>query len=197
MDTATRVQILDETDCIPHSTNPLGLSYLPNPSALTGYDTRSILKRSLTGLNSEFSFSLTTCLTNAEEPSLPYYLPIAGGRIIGFIPFPRVLVLCEMQSVSSRIWTRVAVSISYDDNHYTKGTSLVLQSGHSLGVGSYSSAEVQLVYSTAPANWAIRISVYIYIYIYIYITCKLADHRWGWSEGSVLLRCRGGCYSLP
>ena len=24
-----------------------------------------------------------------------------------------------MQSFSSRIWTRVAVSISYDDNHYT------------------------------------------------------------------------------
>ena len=32
----------------------------------------------------------------AEEPSLPFYLPIAGGRIIGFIPFPKVLVLCEM-----------------------------------------------------------------------------------------------------
>ena len=28
-----------------------------------------------------------------------------------------------MQSVSSRIWTHVAVSISYDDNHYTTGTS--------------------------------------------------------------------------
>ena len=28
-----------------------------------------------------------------------------------------------MQSVSSRIWTRVAVSISYDDNHYTTGTN--------------------------------------------------------------------------
>ena len=28
-----------------------------------------------------------------------------------------------MQSVSARIWTRVAVSISYDDNHYTTGTS--------------------------------------------------------------------------
>ena len=27
-----------------------------------------------------------------------------------------------MQSVSSRIWTLVAVSISYDDNHYTTGT---------------------------------------------------------------------------
>ena len=28
-----------------------------------------------------------------------------------------------MQSVSSRIWTRVAMSISYDDNYYTMGTS--------------------------------------------------------------------------
>ena len=36
-----------------------------------------------------------------------------------------VLVLCEMQSVSSRIWTRVAMSISYDDNHYTTGTFFV------------------------------------------------------------------------
>ena len=73
-----------------------------NPSARAGYDTRSIFKRSLTGLNSEFSF-YTSCLTKAEESSLPYYLPIAGGRIIGFIPFLRVLVLCEMQSVSSMI----------------------------------------------------------------------------------------------
>ena len=30
-----------------------------------------------------------------------------------------------MQSASSRIWTRVAVSISYDDNHYTTGTSCI------------------------------------------------------------------------
>ena len=29
-----------------------------------------------------------------------------------------------MQSVSARIWTRVAVSISYDDNHYTTATSI-------------------------------------------------------------------------
>ena len=29
-----------------------------------------------------------------------------------------------MESVSSRIWTRVVVSISYDDNHYTTGTSI-------------------------------------------------------------------------
>ena len=98
------------------------LTIFTNPSAQAGYDTRSTFKWSLTGLNSEFSFSLTSCLTKAEEPSLPYYLPIAGGRIIGFIPSPRVLVICEMQSLTSRILTRVAVSISYDDNHYTTGT---------------------------------------------------------------------------
>ena len=98
------------------------MSIFANPSARPGYDTRLIFKRSLTGLNSDFSFSLSSCLTKAEEYSLSYYLPIAGGRIIGFIPFPRVLVLCEMPYVSSRIWTRVAVSISYDDNHYTMGT---------------------------------------------------------------------------
>ena len=31
-----------------------------------------------------------------------------------------------MQSVSSRIWTRVAVSISYDDYDYTTGTSITV-----------------------------------------------------------------------
>ena len=33
-----------------------------------------------------------------------------------------------MQSVSSRIWTRVAVFISYDDNYYTMGTSYMYES---------------------------------------------------------------------
>ena len=80
----------------------------------------------LTDLNSEFSFSNTSCLPKAKEPSLYYNLPIAGGRIIGFIPFPRVLVLCEMQLAWPRIWTRVAVSISYDDNHYTTSTFIIL-----------------------------------------------------------------------
>ena len=106
----------------------LKITIFTNPSARAGYDTSSIFKRSLTDLNSEFSFSKTSCLTKAEEPSLSNYLPIAGGRIIGFIPFSRVLVLCEMQSISSRIWTRVSVSISYNDNHYTTGTSVCFES---------------------------------------------------------------------
>ena len=98
------------------------LSYLPTPPLGQDMTQGQFFKRSLTGLNSEFSFFLTNCLAKAEEPSLSY-LPIAVGRIIGFIPFLRVLVLCEMQSVSSRTWTCVAMSISYDDNHYTTGTS--------------------------------------------------------------------------
>ena len=61
-----------------------------------GWDKRSLCKQSLTGLNSEFSFSLTGWHTKAKEPSLSYYLHIAGERIVGFIPFPRVLVLYEM-----------------------------------------------------------------------------------------------------
>ena len=67
----------------------------PTPPLEQDMTQGQFFKRSLTGLNSEFSFSKTSCLTKAEEPSLSYYLPIAGGTIIGFILFPRVLVLCE------------------------------------------------------------------------------------------------------
>ena len=75
------------------------IPYLPIPSAQAGWHKVNFFKRGLTGLNSEFSFSKTSCRPKAEEPCLPYYYPITGGRIIGFIPFPRVLMLCEMQSV--------------------------------------------------------------------------------------------------
>ena len=72
--------------------------YVPTPPL--GQDmTQGQFLNSLIGLNSE----LSSCLTKAEERSLPYYLPIGGGRIIGFIPFPRILVLCEMQLAWSTI----------------------------------------------------------------------------------------------
>ena len=53
------VQILDKAVCILQALqlNDNTYPYLPNPSAQAGYDTRSIFKWSLTGLNSEFSFS--------------------------------------------------------------------------------------------------------------------------------------------
>ena len=46
-----------------------------NPSARAGYDTRSFFTRGLTGLNSEFSFSYTSCLSKAEEIVCPTIYP--------------------------------------------------------------------------------------------------------------------------
>ena len=47
------------------------------------------------------------------------------------------LALCEMQAVSSRIWTRVTVSIPYDDNHHTMldFSQLLMYSSNDLGWG--------------------------------------------------------------
>ena len=44
---------------------------------------------------------------------------IVGGRIYGFIPFPRVLEWCKKQTAWFRIWTLVITSISYDNNCYS------------------------------------------------------------------------------
>ena len=71
-------------------------------------------KWSTTGLTSVFLFQ-TGCHTKVKEPGLLYYLPIAEseeGEIVGFMPFPRLLVLCEMETVSFRIWTLVTAPIS-------------------------------------------------------------------------------------
>ena len=92
--------------------------YIPNPTSLAGCDTRSIFKRSLTGLNPELSFSLTGCLTKAKKLSLLCYLPIVGGRIIGFIAFLTVLVLCELGSpclfpTTLTITPRVSFTLAY------------------------------------------------------------------------------------
>ena len=46
-------------------------------------------RRGLTGLNSEFFFTLTSCHTTVEESCLPYLLPIARGRIFACIFFFR------------------------------------------------------------------------------------------------------------
>ena len=73
------------------------------PQLQTGYNTRSIFKPSTTGLNSEFSFSQTGCLTKTKEISLLYYLAIAVGRIDGLISFPKALALSETQRAACRI----------------------------------------------------------------------------------------------
>ena len=79
-----------------------------------GCDTILIFQQSLTGLNSEFTFPPTGLYPKVEEADLPYYLFIAR-----YMPLSRVLALFEMQTTLFRIWTWVAMSISYDDNRYT------------------------------------------------------------------------------
>ena len=86
-------------------------------------------KLSLTGFNSKFYFSYTGRMTKAKEPSLAYYesncSPSScgyGGKIVGFIIFPRILALLEMQIASSKIWTQMSVSISNNNNHYSMNT---------------------------------------------------------------------------
>ena len=92
--------------------------YLPKLSAQTGGDPRSIFKRSLTGLKWEFSFSLTSCQTKPQEPSLPYYSFLGGGITDWFIPLSRTLPWSEIQTASFMIWTPVSGSISCKDNYY-------------------------------------------------------------------------------
>ena len=80
-----------------------------------------IFSWSLTGFNSEISFSLTDRHNKVQEPVVPYYLLEAGRENSWereFMTFSRILVLWGMQTATSKIWTRVPVSISYGDNHY-------------------------------------------------------------------------------
>ena len=90
----------------------------PKPQPRIGGVIRSVFKRRLIGLNSGFSVSKTSC-PKVKEHSLPSYLSEAGGKIVWYICFPSVLELCEMLTTSSRNWTLVTVSISYDHNRYT------------------------------------------------------------------------------
>ena len=85
--------------------------YLSNLSTRVGCDTRSNFKQSLTSLNSELFFFLTGYHANIRDTNFTNYLSTARERI--------VIVLCEMLTALSRIWTWAAMSISYDDCHYT------------------------------------------------------------------------------
>ena len=64
-----------------------------------------------------FSF-LTDCHSKVNEPSLSYYLPIAWGRRVGVMPFPKLFALCEIQTILFRIWTLAVKFTFYDSNCY-------------------------------------------------------------------------------
>ena len=67
-------------------------------------------KLSLTGWNTEFSFSNTCYHTKVKKPSLSYYLPITGwGKNSWINSFLKGNVKCQL----------VTVSIFYNYSHYT------------------------------------------------------------------------------
>ena len=72
-----------------------------NTSVREGCDTRSVFMQSLTNWNSVFCFSPRSIgIPKQKNAVCPTIFPIAGGGIIGFISFPRVLALEEMQLLS-------------------------------------------------------------------------------------------------
>ena len=88
--------------------------------------TSLIFKRSTTAsLNSGFSFYMTGCCTEAKGPSLPKCFYIAGWRWDVSMHFQKTLARSEIQITSIRNWTRVADSLSYKVNRYTKCVSFV------------------------------------------------------------------------
>ena len=57
--------------------------------------------------------------------SFPYNLTIAGGRIVGFILFPMILLLYEMQTLRPEFERGSPWPFSYDRNHYTTNASYI------------------------------------------------------------------------
>ena len=98
--------------------------------------TQGNFKWSTADLNSEFSIPKTVgCRTKTNGSVYPTIYPYHGAeqmirflffncistfeRIDEFMPFPKALAENEMQTVSSRSWTRLPESISHIDNSYS------------------------------------------------------------------------------
>ena len=84
--------------------------YLPKPSARAVMWKTDNFKLSLTGLNLEFSFSLTGCHAKVKDVSLRFNLSIAGVSIVRFIPLLKGIG--AVWNANSRIYL-----ISPDDTH--------------------------------------------------------------------------------
>ena len=95
--------------------------YLPSSSTRIWFDTRSIFERSFISFNSSFPSPRLVVILKLK--SLSTLLFTHSKRVNSLShSLPRVFALRNMQTASSRIWTRVTVSIFYDDNHYTAST---------------------------------------------------------------------------
>ena len=82
------------------------ISIFTNPSARAGYDPRSIFFKAEFNRFEIRVFLLLDSLPHQGSHSLPYYLPIAGGRIIGeylFTVYIKVKKLKTITNESSKI----------------------------------------------------------------------------------------------
>ena len=89
-------------------------------------DTRSIFMLRFPGLNSEFSFTQTACHTKIKMSSLLNYLSQDGGSNIGFIPSSKGISAMWNANSLIRIWNHITLAISYNDNHCTTSTSIIM-----------------------------------------------------------------------
>ena len=99
--------------------------YISYSSALAGFDTISIFKQSFIGLNLEFPVFLIGYHTKVNAQSALHFTTNWRG-IIGFLLFPWILALWEMQTASSRIWTRFVVSIFNKGKHYPRSLHICM-----------------------------------------------------------------------
>ena len=79
-------------------------------------------KQSLTGLNSEF-FSLRLVAISRPKSLVCPLFTHNWGENSWIHTFPKGISTMWNANSSSRIWTRVAMSPSYNDNHYATNTS--------------------------------------------------------------------------
>ena len=91
----------------------------------------------------------TSWYKKGKEHSLPYYLPIAGGKIVGFISFLRILALCEKDLNSGRCvhfpWRQIFVMSTTNIYIY-----------------------IYIYITTSRIQHKVNILVELYVYIYIY-----------------------------
>ena len=65
-----------------------------------------------------FSSPKAVTISRLKRTVYPTILSISGSRIVIFLPLLRILVQSEMQTASSKIWTRVDMSIFNDTRGY-------------------------------------------------------------------------------
>ena len=112
-----------------------------------------------------------------------------------------------MQVVSSRIWTRVAVSISYDDNHYTTGTSLILELS-ALYINTWNHLIIRIICVNSniwnhliynKKNWLILELLVLHITTWNHLKDRIINDKSKYlkHEGNVYTNCCWGARNSP